>query len=218
VSPKTRTPEDRRAAVLQAASDVFVAQGFERAKLDEIARKAKVSKSALYEVAVSKTDLFYRVFRRHLDEEIERAERVMRREDDPIVCLRKIMRAVLPTRREQPGLYSAIIKLHAMAVRDPAVGQRVRQYRLERLQRFRLPLRDKIEVGVVRGVFRQDLDSTEVAVSIAAWVSLMWLEWVVFPERRVEELQARADRHIEHLLRLICVAPPPARDPNNARD
>ena len=53
-----RRKADRPAEILAAALDVFAESGFAAAKLDEIARRAGVSKAALYLYFETKEDLF----------------------------------------------------------------------------------------------------------------------------------------------------------------
>ncbi len=58
-SPKFRRRKDARPAeILDAALDVFAEKGFAGARLDEIARRAGVSKGALYLYYATKEDLF----------------------------------------------------------------------------------------------------------------------------------------------------------------
>lgn len=53
-----RRPEARPAEILAAALEVFAARGFQGARLEEVARRAGVSKGALYLYFETKADLF----------------------------------------------------------------------------------------------------------------------------------------------------------------
>ncbi|HEY1224215.1 MAG TPA: TetR/AcrR family transcriptional regulator [Brevundimonas sp.] len=53
-----RRPADRPAEILAAALEVFAARGFQAARLEEVARRAGVSKGALYLYFETKADLF----------------------------------------------------------------------------------------------------------------------------------------------------------------
>lgn len=59
-------PETRRAAILQAALEVFAELGFERATLQEVADRARVTKGALYHYFDSKDELFIELVRSRL--------------------------------------------------------------------------------------------------------------------------------------------------------
>ena len=52
----------RRAAILEAARNVFDARGYSPATVDEIAHKAGISKGSIYNYFSSKEDLFAEVF------------------------------------------------------------------------------------------------------------------------------------------------------------
>jgi TetR/AcrR family transcriptional repressor of mexJK operon len=58
VAARERRAEAKRAAILGAAQQVFLADGFEAATMDAIAAKASVSKQTLYRYHASKEDLF----------------------------------------------------------------------------------------------------------------------------------------------------------------
>jgi AcrR family transcriptional regulator len=69
---RARMPKDeRRAQLLDAASEVFVASGYHAAGMDEIADRAGVSKPVLYQHFPSKLDLYLNVVDLHIDALIE---------------------------------------------------------------------------------------------------------------------------------------------------
>jgi AcrR family transcriptional regulator len=63
---------DRRAAILDAALDVFSSRGFHAASIDEIASQAGISKALIYEHFPSKKDLHDSLLERHVQEIFER--------------------------------------------------------------------------------------------------------------------------------------------------
>jgi AcrR family transcriptional regulator len=69
VSRSGRLPRTaRRAQLLSAAQDVFVANGYHAAGMDQIAEKAGVSKPVLYQHFPSKLDLYMALLDTHVDE------------------------------------------------------------------------------------------------------------------------------------------------------
>jgi len=65
----TRLPKTaRRSQLLGAAREVFVAQGYHAAAMDEIADRAGVSKPVLYQHFPSKRDLYLALLEQHTDE------------------------------------------------------------------------------------------------------------------------------------------------------
>jgi AcrR family transcriptional regulator len=59
--------DERRAQLLDAAAEVFVAAGYHSAAMDEIAERAGVSKPVLYQHFPSKLDLYLNVVDQHID-------------------------------------------------------------------------------------------------------------------------------------------------------
>lgn len=59
--------DERRAQLLDAAAEVFVASGYHAAAMDEIADRAGVSKPVLYQHFPSKLDLYLNVVDQHID-------------------------------------------------------------------------------------------------------------------------------------------------------
>jgi AcrR family transcriptional regulator len=78
-SPKwKRRPEARSEEILSAAIEVFGDVGFAKAKLDDIARKAGVSKGTLYLYFDSKEELFRRLVQERIVPCFEKAEQYLR--------------------------------------------------------------------------------------------------------------------------------------------
>jgi AcrR family transcriptional regulator len=72
----------RRAQLLQAAHDVFVANGYHAAAMDEIAERAGVSKPVLYQHFPSKLDLYLALLDHSSDVLLERVHDALRSTDD----------------------------------------------------------------------------------------------------------------------------------------
>src|SRR5437588_11206447 len=73
-SRKRLTAEDRRAALLDAALEVFGRRGYHAASIDEIAQAAGISKALIYEHFPSKKDLHASLLQRHVQEIVEALE------------------------------------------------------------------------------------------------------------------------------------------------
>src|SRR5687767_8637486 len=69
----TRLPRSaRRKQLLAAAQDVFVAQGYHAAAMDDIAERAGVSKPVLYQHFPGKLELYRALLTTYADELVER--------------------------------------------------------------------------------------------------------------------------------------------------
>src|SRR3954471_4861153 len=72
----------RRLQLLRAARDVFVAQGFPAAAMDDIADRAGVSKPVLYQHFPGKRELYLALLEQHVDELTERVADAMADTED----------------------------------------------------------------------------------------------------------------------------------------
>ena len=89
-----RLPEERPRQILDAALEVFGERGLAGAKLDEIARRAGVSKGTIYLYFPNKEELFREVVRAVvIDPKKEHAERIASATDDPMAQLTGFLRA-----------------------------------------------------------------------------------------------------------------------------
>jgi AcrR family transcriptional regulator len=72
----------RRLQLLRAARDVFVAQGFHAAAMDDIADRAGVSKPVLYQHFPGKRELYLALLEQHVDELTDRVAQAMADTED----------------------------------------------------------------------------------------------------------------------------------------
>lgn len=97
-------PPDKSGLILSAAFDVFVAYGFRKTSMDDIARAAGISRPALYQTFKNKQDIFRALSRSMLEracllagEEMQSdrpfAERLLRSLDASILSIHRIIDA-----------------------------------------------------------------------------------------------------------------------------
>ena len=72
----------RRLQLLRAAQDVFVAQGFHAAAMDDIADRAGVSKPVLYQHFPGKRELYLALLEQHVDELTDRVREALAGTED----------------------------------------------------------------------------------------------------------------------------------------
>ncbi|WP_020520534.1 TetR/AcrR family transcriptional regulator [Catelliglobosispora koreensis] len=90
----TRLPRSaRRKQLLAAAQDVFVAQGYHAAAMDDIAERAGVSKPVLYQHFPGKLELYLALLDTHCDAFAERIKDAMTATTDNALRVRGAMRA-----------------------------------------------------------------------------------------------------------------------------
>ncbi|MEM6896951.1 MAG: TetR/AcrR family transcriptional regulator [Pseudomonadota bacterium] len=73
--------------VVEGATEIFLTQGYERASVDEIARRAGVSKATLYSYFPDKRLLFVEVMKRECERRAKIAEEFIDKSDPPEIVL-----------------------------------------------------------------------------------------------------------------------------------
>jgi AcrR family transcriptional regulator len=100
------TRSARRAQLLDAARDVFAAQGYHAAAMDDIAEKAGVSKPVLYQHFPGKLELYRALLTTYADELVERVRGALSHRGDNQERAKAAVAATStswPTRRAPTG-------------------------------------------------------------------------------------------------------------------
>jgi AcrR family transcriptional regulator len=79
-APRPASEDARRARILEGATRVFLAYGFQRTTMDDIARAAEVSRPALYLQFRNKTDIYRALAKEFLDRVLAAAREGLARE------------------------------------------------------------------------------------------------------------------------------------------
>lgn len=98
--------DPRRSRIIEGAIRVFLAYGFSRTTMDDIARAAEVSRPALYLVFKNKTDIYRAIAQTMLKDSVETA-RVALESDDPfdqrmITAIREAMISLIQQFQQSP--------------------------------------------------------------------------------------------------------------------
>src|SRR5271165_1346015 len=128
---KTATPsrhQERtgltRARLIQSAEKVFARDGFEAAKLEEIATDAGYTRGAVYANFDSKEDLFFALLEKEISARIATLEKEMDRVREPEAKL-KAMREFFLTKTLDRRWCLIALEFKLFAVRHPEVKQRL---------------------------------------------------------------------------------------------
>ena len=146
-----RLPEERPRQILDAALEVFGERGLAGAKLDEIARRAGVSKGTIYLYFPNKEELFREVVRAVvIAPKDEHAERISNSTDDPAEQLERFLRAHWDFVRSPE--YQTIFKLVTGELHKfPDLAE---FYGREVIKPANQLLASVIQRGIDRGIFR----------------------------------------------------------------
>lgn len=144
--------------IFQAAVQVFADQGFDQAKMDDIAQAAGVAKGTIYYHFKSKEDLFTGLMDEGMEKLINCAKRHINNEESPVEQMRGLIQAHSRFFMENGKLAKLLL--------NEAFGTKERQ------NKFRARIREYIqliELLIQRGIATGDFDveyPAEMAVSI----------------------------------------------------
>jgi AcrR family transcriptional regulator len=148
-----RRPEDRPDEILKAAQQVFGDMGFARAKIDDVARLAGVSKGTVYLYFDSKESLFREMVRAKVVAKLAHAEEQVRAHEGPVRDLLVTMTIDMFHRMRDEGLARISRVVQAEMVSFPELA---RFYFDEVILRARHLVQRLLELGVASGEFRPE--------------------------------------------------------------
>lgn len=202
--PRTRRKDARPAELLAAALDVFVDKGFAAARVEEIARKAGVSKATVFLYFPSKEALFEAVVAEAVLPRIAEGEALLTDLADPAAALETVLRFFWQTVGE--GRLAGIPKLMlAEAGNFPQVAQ---FYFDHVVLRCRAALCRALQAGMTAGVFRPG--NVEVLAQLAVAPLLfnsMWRQAMQACDPQQASAEVFFNTHLAHYMRALRMAP-----------
>jgi len=145
---KGKGPEDKRRRILRAALKAFADDGFEGARVDEIAEIAGVNKAMLYYYFGGKEALYEAVLMENLERLSEALERASKSGKGPEDRMQKVLDALIDTLKEipeHPRIMARELSAGAAHLSRKAVEQMARVFGV---------VRGILEEGKQSGVFR----------------------------------------------------------------
>jgi AcrR family transcriptional regulator len=160
-----------RARLIRAAEKIFARDGFEAAKLEEIAAEAGYTRGAFYANFRSKEDLFFALLEGEISSRIGRLEQITRNLSDP-KDKRHAFREFLLTLCEDRRWSLLALEFKLFAVRHPEV-----KVRLAAMNRRLVKPRIGILRDVMEGSGRKlPVSPTAIAMSLSAVTNALGLE------------------------------------------
>jgi AcrR family transcriptional regulator len=122
----TRMPRSaRRRQLLEAAQDVFVAQGYHAAAMDDIAERAGVSKPVLYQHFPGKLELYLALLDKHAEAIVANVQAAMEATSDNKERVRGAVQAYFDFVDHESGAFRLVFESDLR--NEPAVRERVEQ-------------------------------------------------------------------------------------------
>jgi AcrR family transcriptional regulator len=169
--------EIRRNQILDAATTVFVRQGFQHARMDDIVEESGLSKGTLYWYFKSKEDIINAILRRLFTGELANLESLLEAEGNVSERLVLLTSDRVNGMKHMSRLVPIIFEFYAVAVHQQWVQQFIGEY----FQQFRKLLEDLIRQGIDRGEFRP-VNATEAAISLASMYEGLTIYWLMDPQ------------------------------------
>ncbi|MAG34796.1 MAG: hypothetical protein CL878_00880 [Dehalococcoidia bacterium] len=190
MAPRPDVTAERTEQIIDAAIAVFNRLGFHKARMDDIAREAGVSKGTLYWYFESKDAITKALLQHLFDEEVRQVETLLTAEGSAGERLLAISGHLADEFERWSKLMAVVYEFYATAIRDPEVQRTLAGF----FQTYRKPLAALIQQGIQNGEFRR-LDVDAAATAIAAAFEGLALLWTIDPRtvrwREVSSLTMR---------------------------
>ena len=196
--PRWRRRKDARPnEILGAALVCFTERGFANTRLDDIARRAGVTKGTLYLYFRNKEELFEAVVRQSLVPFIERLEAIVAEANEPASILLKRVIAIWPEVMSSPA--SAIPKL--VIAESGNFPDLARFYLNEVVRRSLAVIREVVRIGIDRGEFRElHIDGAVMCVIAPVIFSMLWRHSLGLYDDAPLDPETLCNTHLELLL------------------
>ena len=169
--------ELRRNQILDAATQVFVRQGFQHARMDDIVEESGLSKGTLYWYFKSKEDIINAILRRLFAGDLEHLESLLNAEGTASERLVQLTNHRVIGLKRMSSLVPIIFEFYAVAVHQQWVKQFISEY----FKHFRTLLEELIQQGIDRGEFRH-VNARNAAISFASQYEGLTLHWMMDPQ------------------------------------
>jgi AcrR family transcriptional regulator len=198
VAPRPDVSEERRAQILDAAISVFSRMGFNRARMEDVARESGLAKGTLYLYYRSKDALIRALLERIFAWGRRDLEASLTGEGSAGERLLELSRRMSGEVKRLSVLLPVWFEFYAVAARNEAVKPFVKRY----FEEYRAALEAVVREGIESGEFRQ-VDAGEVAVTIISLFEGVTLLWAFDPEAVPvgERMEASMRLLIEGLIR-----------------
>jgi TetR/AcrR family fatty acid metabolism transcriptional regulator len=191
------TEPERRLALLKAAFREVAEKGFSEVTLDDIARRAGVSKGVTLYYFDSKEDLFRELFGWLIDSIHARMREAVAAVEDPVAKVRALVALIFPSPSKNRAFFRAFVDFCGLAAR--------REPFREVSEHFYAGCRDIdggiVEEGMRRGVFVVR-DPKEAGSTMRAIFDGLMMQWLSEkePEATFGVYRDRCEREILHYL------------------
>lgn len=173
MSPRSDVSEERKNQILDAATEVFVHKGFDKARMDDIVDETGLSKGALYWYFKSKSDIIIAILDRIFQTEFDQLEVQKNIDTSATEDFWQFTEMAINGYTTMIHLMPVAYEFLALAFRNKYVQKALKQY-FNRYMNILVPI---IERGIDSGEFRP-VNAQEAAIAAGAIFEGTILLWV----------------------------------------
>lgn len=164
-------------AILRAAIKVFARNGFFNSKVADVAREAGVADGTVYLYFKNKDDILVSIFNNVMGEALRSGRASLAKMNDPVQKLRWIVRAHL----DRLGKDRDLAIVFQVELRSSV--KFMEQFSATLVTEYLDLIRDVIEEGQRRNIFRRELNAKLLAKMLFGILDEMATNWVLSPRR-----------------------------------
>jgi AcrR family transcriptional regulator len=154
---------DVRERIVQSAIECFSKYGFDRSRMDDIAKTADLSKGTLYLYFKSKEDLFYDICENNLKMIKEQLSQIFATKKEDLVSDAERFYENLQ-RIENKGSEKVFFEIVAESARNPKLQRILYEQRTKIFD----VVKEYLDFQVEKGFFRKDIDTEAIASGLVA--------------------------------------------------
>lgn len=160
--------EQRRAEIVDAAEAVYADVGWDAATIDQVAKKARLSRALVYVYFKDKQDLHFAIVERALAHLHRRFKQAVAAPKTGIAKVEAIGRAYVEYSREMPHYFDACSQFQAYQAGEGQASDANEEACLAASRQVHGVLVEAIRTGMQDGTIRADLDNP-LMTAIALW-------------------------------------------------
>ena len=173
MSPKPDVSEERKKQILDAAIEVFSQDGFNNARMDDIAKHAEMSKGALYWYFESKDEIISNILMFFFNRELDQVRGWDTEKQTARETLEKYSELLIQDLSSMKAFITIIYEFVAMVSRNKHVKNVIQKSMKEYID-ITVPV---VQKGIDSGEFK-DLDAYETTLAYGALIEGSILLWV----------------------------------------
>ncbi len=200
LAPRPNVSVKRTHEVLEAATAVFARLGFHKARMDDIAQEANVSKGVLYFYFKSKDAIIEALLKHFFSEPLIKTQKIIQLDGTVQERLLKLTESFGHEVKLMEHLLPIAFEFYSIAGRNKAVNEYLGNYYREMTG----SLSSMLEQGIVKGELQNNLDTTQAARSIVAiyeGMTLLWIlekgkfDWITTSKLSINQYVQGIERH-----------------------